>query len=557
VAEGMAPGEVLSGRFELQAQVGRGGMGTVWRALDRETGDTVAVKLLHGYFADNQAYRDRFAREVDLAQRVATPRIARVLGYGARDGVPFIVQEYVDGTTLAELIRTHGPYTWAETRTLMLAAARALADVHAADVVHRDVKPSNIMVTSDGRVKLTDFGIARALDLARLTGASTMLGTPAYLAPEGQVDERSDLYALGVVGYEVLVGQPPFAGDSTQGILLAHINTAPDLSRIPAEARPTIGWLLAKDPAQRPQSANALIAGLDGSTPVPPLKVPPAAGRAGKSRMPLIAGVGVVAVALVAVLVIGGGVLGKGASASPSAEASAAAAVPTAPSAPPSGDASSAAPATSAPTAPPTAPPTPAPTEPPTAGPTDVPTTQPSAPNASLPASGGLLAIPAWPDDLATVTGQPYPPNWYSLKGSLISKGSGDSYLPVFSPTVADYTVTARMQRIKSGQFGIVVRGTDKDGYLVTFAPSDDSTQMDIWVHTPSGDTRIAQNYQIDSSRWHDYAVAISGITLTVSIDGRQIDQPQRDAQLTDAGSIAIRSNNCQLEVSSFTVTSP
>ena len=565
VAEGVAPGEVLSDRFELLEQVGRGGMGSVWRARDRETGETVAVKLLHGYFADNQTYRDRFAREVELARRVASPRIARVLGYGARDGVPFLVQEFVEGTTLGDLIRTHGPYGWAETRTLLVASARALADVHAADVVHRDVKPSNIMVTADGRVKLTDFGIARALDLARLTGASTMLGTPAYLAPEGQRDERSDLYALGVVGFEVLVGQPPFAGDSTQGILLAHLNTPPDLTRIPAEARPTIGWLLAKDPAERPQSANALVSALEGTTPVPPLKVAKAAGAGGRgSRAPLVAGAAVVAVLAVGGLAMASGIIGKEPSPSSPAAASAseqAATLQGSASAAPVAPANTAAPPSEGPNPSPTpteAPATPsqAPSPPPTVAPSPPPSdVATAAPPSSQPTSGTLLAVSSWPPEL---NGQTYPANWYANDSFLYSRGSqGNDFLTIVpDPGTPDYTVTAKMQWLKNGSYGLAVRATQTAGYIVTFSPSWDATQIGVDVWAPAGSTNLSQGYQLDLSQWHTYSVSIAGDAITVSIDGHVIGTTH-DSQITDPGAIAIKSDNSQIKISTFTVTSP
>jgi serine/threonine-protein kinase len=551
VADTIAAGEVLSGRFELLAQVGRGGMGTVWRARDSETGEIVAVKVLHGFFADNPSYRDRFAREVELARRVASPRIARVLGFGSRDGVPFLVLEFVEGTTLADLIRSHGPYSWAETRTLLVAATRALADIHAAGIIHRDVKPSNILVTTDGRVKITDFGIARALDLARMTGGSTMLGTPAYLAPEGQRDERSDLYALGVVAYEVLVGEPPFGGDSTQGIILAHINTPPDLGRIPAEARPLVAWLLAKDPNQRPVSANGLLAALEGTAPVP-VMAPTGSARAssGSRSRPLIAGLagaGLVAVLLLAVMA--SGILGKS-SASPSpgstdaavasgAAPTAVAVAPTAPAQP--------APAETQPAQPvPTVPPTPLPTPPP--APTPEPTVAPP---------GTVVAYGPWPKD--SLNGKPYPGDWYASAGALFNRGTRDRDALTVLPLapVADYTVTANVQHLAGGSFVIAVRATTEEGYWVVFTRDWDNTTA-VSVYGPDGNEvqKAIGRYSSDLAAMHKYSVSILVEQINVSIDD-QLVGTWLDTRLTDPGGVAIVSNSAQLKVEETSVSVP
>ena len=141
----------------------------------------------------------------------------------------------------------------------MTQIAQGLADAQTAGVVHRDIKPSNVLIGSDGIARLSDFGIAKALDLTRFTATSTVLGTPAYMAPEGTKDTRSDLYGLGVIGYELLTGAAPFKGTTYQDIIVEHIRTAPDLGKLPREARPIIGWLLAKEPGERPQRASDLV----------------------------------------------------------------------------------------------------------------------------------------------------------------------------------------------------------------------------------------------------------------------------------------------------------
>ena len=256
-------------RFDLQEPIGRGAMGVVWRARDTATGGTVAVKLLRGLHADDPEYVARFAREVELARRVHSPYVVRVLGYGARQGIPYVVLEYVPGSSLRARLAQHGPYAPREARSILVQVAQGLSAVHQAGVVHRDVKASNVLVTDDGVAKLTDFGIARAPDASGQTGTGTLLGTPAYMAPEGPRDVRSDLYSLGVLYYELLAGALPFAGTSYQEVLLAHVRQHPDLTRIPPSERELGGWLLAKDPDARAQDAAELLAALAGEHPAP------------------------------------------------------------------------------------------------------------------------------------------------------------------------------------------------------------------------------------------------------------------------------------------------
>jgi serine/threonine-protein kinase len=258
----------MTERFTLLEKVGRGGMGVVWRARDEETGQIVALKLLHSAYSDDPEYITRFERELELASRIKSANVVGVIGYGVRDGTPYLALEFVDGQTLRQTLAAHGPYTWDEAKLLLGQVAHGLADAHAAGVFHRDIKPSNILIGSDGVAKIADFGIARGLDLTRVTGTSTLLGTPAYLPPEGPQDGRSDLYSLGIVAYELMAGVPPFEGSTFAELLMAHVRLAPDLEKIPAEARPIVGSLLEKDPNARPQSASELIDALEGQRKV-------------------------------------------------------------------------------------------------------------------------------------------------------------------------------------------------------------------------------------------------------------------------------------------------
>jgi serine/threonine protein kinase len=252
----------MAERFELLEQVGRGAMGVVWKARDNERGKIVAIKMLRDLHVDDPEYVQRFAREVDLASSVRSPHVVRVRGYGGRKDGPYLVLEFVAGRSLRAHIIDDGPFPPAEARDLLAQVAEALAAVHAVGIVHRDVKASNVLLTEDGVAKLTDFGIARDSGTKGPTRIGSLVGTPAYMAPEGPVDARSDLYSLGVLYYELLTGALPFPSTNYQEVILAHVNTAPDLTQLPPSERQLTGWLMAKSPAARPGSAVALLATL-------------------------------------------------------------------------------------------------------------------------------------------------------------------------------------------------------------------------------------------------------------------------------------------------------
>jgi hypothetical protein len=269
----------MTERFTLLSELGRGGMGVVWKARDEETGRTVALKILRETYAEDPEYITRFERELELAKRIHSRNVVQVIGYGVRDKTPYLALEFVDGPSLRERLTTHGPYNWSDARALLAQISQGLADAHAAGVVHRDLKPSNVLIGSDGVAKLADFGIAKGLDLTRMTATSTLLGTPAYLAPEGPADERSDLYSLGVIAFEILTGVVPFEGRTYQEVILRHVREAPDLQRLPEEARPVVGWLLAKDAADRPQRTAELLPVLWGGASAPAQAAPNTAGQ--------------------------------------------------------------------------------------------------------------------------------------------------------------------------------------------------------------------------------------------------------------------------------------
>jgi serine/threonine-protein kinase len=298
-------------RFVILGALGKGGMGTVYRARNRQTGELVAIKQLHAMFVDDPDYVARFEREVEVAQRITSPNVVRVLGYGKHDGAPYMVMEYVEGQSLRDLLNERHRLTWEEAKPILTQVAEGLRAAHRVGVIHRDVKPSNILITPDGTVKLADFGIARATDLTRLTGGATMLGTPAYMAPENSPSPQSDLYALGVVLYEMVSGRPPFTGETQQEVLLKHLRERPDINEVPLPARRIVSALLQKTPQRRPQSATALLMLLesDPSTPSGPVTptVKADGGGGASNNKPLIgAGIAVVAIVALAVLFIAG-----------------------------------------------------------------------------------------------------------------------------------------------------------------------------------------------------------------------------------------------------------
>ncbi len=254
-------GERLSGRYRMNSLIAVGGMGEVWSATDEQLGRDVAIKVMHVEAAADPVFVQRFREEARLAAQLSHPAIVTVHDSGEDDGLAYLVMEYVPGRTLAQAVRDEGALPVPRVRLILAQAALALSVAHAAGIVHRDVKPGNVLLTADGGVKLTDFGIARAAEGTGLTRVGEVLGTPQYLSPEqmtGQpATERSDLYALGVIGHEMLTGAKPFDGDGPVVIALAHLNdpipALPD--HVPTALAELIRACLAKDPADRPESA--------------------------------------------------------------------------------------------------------------------------------------------------------------------------------------------------------------------------------------------------------------------------------------------------------------
>jgi eukaryotic-like serine/threonine-protein kinase len=248
-------------------------MGTVYRAQDRILDRTVAVKLLPPEMASDDQAADRLRREARSAARLNHPRIVSVFDAGLADGTPYLVMEYVEGRTLAEELADHDRLAPERATSIAAGIAEALTAAHAAGVVHRDVKPANVLLVDGDEVKVADFGIARAAEEDTITNPSAVVGSAPYLSPEQargeSADARSDLYGLGVVLYEMLVGRPPFEADSPVAMAFKHLEEEPEppsalQSGVPPELDRIVMTALAKDPVDRYESAGAFLAALQG-----------------------------------------------------------------------------------------------------------------------------------------------------------------------------------------------------------------------------------------------------------------------------------------------------
>src|SRR3954469_14989129 len=265
---------VLNGRYELHRRVGRGGMAEVYLARDRLLDRLVAIKILFPQFATDPSFVARFRREAQNAANLNHPNIVGVYDWGKERGTYYIVMEYVDGQTVSDILRTDGPIEPKRAAGIAADVAGALAYAHRKGVVHRDVKPGNVLITGTGEVKVADFGIARAMTSSGeedLTQAGSVMGTATYFSPEQAqgkpVDARTDLYSLGVVLYEMVAGHPPFTGESPLAIAYKHVQEplpplrgqAPD---VPEGYEAIANKALAKDPADRYADGDAMRADL-------------------------------------------------------------------------------------------------------------------------------------------------------------------------------------------------------------------------------------------------------------------------------------------------------
>src|ERR671938_773886 len=309
----MVVGEVVAGRYELEELVGLGGMSSVFRARDTLLEREVALKVLHQHFTEDEQYVERFPPEARAVASLSHPNIVTILDRGEDEGSQFIVFELVEGRTLKEVLDAQGRLPVARALEIAIQVARGLGFAHEHGLVHRDVKPQNVILNGDGRAKVTDFGIARSLEVQGVTQSGAVLGTSNYIAPEqasGQlVDRTTDVYSLGVVLFELLTGEVPFPGESFVAVAMQHVSEPPPSL---LEVRPdvpvcvvrAVDRALEKDPMERFATMDAFAAELEAclaefgpspegevtlvrGTPVPKVSRPRVA-REERRRWPLL-----------------------------------------------------------------------------------------------------------------------------------------------------------------------------------------------------------------------------------------------------------------------------
>ena len=259
-------GSIFAGRYRLERKLGSGGMADVWLAEDQELGRKVAIKMLHERYANDTQFVERFRREATHAAGLSHPNVVSIYDRGEAEGSYFIVMEYVEGRTLKELIVTRGPCPVPVAISYVRQVLAALRYAHRNGIVHRDIKPHNVLVDHEGRVKVADFGIARA-GSSQMTEAGSIIGTAQYLSPEqargAPVDESSDLYSTGIVLYELLTGHVPFTGETPVEIAMKHLSQVPEAPstirpEIPRDLDLVVLRALAKEPADRYRSAKEM-----------------------------------------------------------------------------------------------------------------------------------------------------------------------------------------------------------------------------------------------------------------------------------------------------------
>jgi serine/threonine protein kinase len=260
-------GRLIDGRYQVRSRIARGGMATVYLATDLRLERRVAIKIMHGHLSDDSKFKERFIQEARSAARLAHPNVVNVFDQGQDSDMAYLVMEYLPGITLRDLLQEHGRLTTDQTLDILEAVLAGLSAAHKAGIVHRDLKPENVLLADDGRIKIGDFGLARAASANTATGAA-LLGTIAYLSPElvtrGVADTRSDIYAVGIMTYEMLTGEQPFKGEQPMQIAYQHANdSVPTPStknpRVPVELDELVLWSTAREPDERPRDARAML----------------------------------------------------------------------------------------------------------------------------------------------------------------------------------------------------------------------------------------------------------------------------------------------------------
>jgi len=318
-------GETIADRYEVEELVGHGGMSSVYKAKDSLLERHVALKILHEQYSSDDEFVERFKREARSVAQLQHPNIVTVIDRGEENGRQFIVFEYIDGENLKEHVVRKGRLEVPDALEIAMEVARGLAFAHEQGLIHRDVKPQNVLLNGDGRAKVTDFGIARTLDVDGMTQTGTVLGTSNYIAPEqasgGRVDAQSDVYALGVVLYELLAGEVPFPGESFIAVAMKHMHEpAPNIldvrGDVPLRVAAAVDRALDKDPEQRFPTMDAFaaeleacLAELDHGEDGDATMVIPAARRAQPRRKKSISrwaiGIGLLALLAIAAIVVG------------------------------------------------------------------------------------------------------------------------------------------------------------------------------------------------------------------------------------------------------------
>ena len=260
-------GRLIDGRYQVRSRIARGGMATVYLATDLRLERRVAIKVMHGHLADDIQFKSRFVQEARSAARLAHPNVVNVFDQGQDSDMAYLVMEYLPGITLRDLLKDYGKLTSEQTIDIMEAVLGGLAAAHKAGIVHRDLKPENVLLADDGRIKIGDFGLARAASANTATGQA-LLGTIAYLSPElvtrGIADARSDIYALGIMMFEMLTGEQPFKGEQPMQIAYQHANDTVPLPSsknpdVPPELDELVLWATEKDPEHRPRDAQEML----------------------------------------------------------------------------------------------------------------------------------------------------------------------------------------------------------------------------------------------------------------------------------------------------------